>query len=238
MPAEVQPAILITGSSRGLGLLLAQEYAERGEHVIGFARSPAGFSHPRYRHFVVDATDEAAVVRAFAEIGGASLGVRLCVNNAGIAQSGLALLTRGSTFSDTLAANLTSAFVVTREALKHMKRRRFGRVVNMTSINVPMASVGGVAYNASKAGLEAMMRTFVHEVGPKEDITFNALGLSLVAGSGMVDSLSPAGRDTKVARLPRPALLELDEVMHAIDFFGSPAARNISGQTLYFGGVW
>ena len=107
----------------------------------------------------------------------------------------------------------------------------------MTSINVPMASVGGVAYNASKAGLDAMMRTLVNEIGPAEDITLNALGLSLVAQSGMVEGLSEAALVAKVSRLPKPALLEVAEIIHALDFLAAPEARNITGQTLYFGGV-
>ena len=214
-----------------------REFATRGDRVIGFARSGPGFEHPNYQHVQVDLTEESEVVKAFTDVNADPHGVRLCINNAGIAQNSLALLTKARAFSDTLAANLTSAFVVSREALKHMKRRRFGRIVNMTSINVPMASVGGVAYNASKGGMEAMMRTLVNEVGPAEDITLNALGLSLVANSGMVEGLSAAGLEAKVSRLPKPALLAVAEVVHAIDFLAAPEARNITGQTLYFGGV-
>lgn len=237
MPPKLEAAVLITGASRGLGLLLARSFAERGDKVVGFARSGPGFVHPNYQHLQIDLTEEAEVVKAFIQLNSDPAGIRLCINNAGVAQASLALLTKAQTFSDTLTANLTSAFVVSREALKHMKRRRFGRIVNMTSINVPMASPGGVAYNASKAGLEAMMRTLVHEVVPAEDITFNALGLSLVAQSGMVEGLSEAGLSAKVSRLPKPALLEVDEIIHALDFLAAPEARNITGQTLYFGGV-
>ena len=237
MPTDQQAAVLVTGASRGLGLLLAKVFAARGERVVGFARSAPGFEHPNYRHVQIDLTDDSQVIKAFAVLNADPAGIRLCINNAGVAQSNLALLTKAQTFADTLNSNLTSAFIVSREALKHMKRRRFGRIVNMTSINVPMASAGGVAYNASKAGLEAMMRTLVNEVGPAEDITLNALGLSLVAQSGMVENLSEAGLAAKVSRLPRPALLQVDEIVHALDFLAAPEARNITGQTLYFGGV-
>jgi 3-oxoacyl-[acyl-carrier protein] reductase len=237
LPTERPETVLITGSSRGLGCLLAERLASRGDQVVGLARSPAGFEHENYRHIQIDLTDEAEVVGVFAKLNAEAGGIRLCVNNAGVSQTSLALLTKAQTFNATLTANLTTAFLVSREALKHMKRRRFGRIVNMTSINVPMASVGGAAYNASKAGLEALMRTFVNEVGPTEDITFNALGLSLVAGSGMVEGLSPAAVQAKTARLAKPAMLDVSEVLHALDFLAAPEARNITGQTLYFGGV-
>jgi 3-oxoacyl-[acyl-carrier protein] reductase len=235
--SERPGTVLITGTSRGLGLLLAERIASRGDQVLGFARSPAAFEHQNYRHVQLNLTNEAEVVDAFGRLNAAKEDIRLCVNNAGVSQNSLALLTKAHQFSSTLTANLTTTFLVSREALKHMKRRRFGRIVNMTSINVPMASVGGAAYNASKAGVEAMMRTFVNEVGPTEDITLNALGLSMVADSGMVEGLSPAARQAKTARLAKPALLDICEIVHALDFFASPHARNITGQTLYFGGV-
>ena len=117
-----------------------------------------------------------------------------------------------------------------------MQRQRYGRIVNFSSINVPLGSVGSALYNASKAGVEAMARALTRECG-NVDITINTLGLSLVANSGMLDSLSPKALAAKQEALLKPKVLEVEEIMHAINFFASPLARNISCQTVYFGGV-
>ncbi|MFN3557902.1 MAG: SDR family oxidoreductase [Brevundimonas sp.] len=237
MATETRPAILVSGASRGLGRQLVESFSVRGDLVVGLARSASTFDHPNYIHHQADVTIEAEVKAVMAALAGHGLHLETCINNAGIAAGGLALMTSANTFSDVLTANLVSAFVVSRESLKLMKRRKFGRIINMSSINVPLASAGGSAYNASKAGVEAMARTLVNEISAHEDITINTLGLSIVAGSGMAEALSATAAAAKTAHLPRPALLQIEEIVHAIDFLRSPSARNFSGQTLYFGGV-
>jgi 3-oxoacyl-[acyl-carrier protein] reductase len=168
----------------------------------------------------------------FAEIASTRGGVDLLINNAGSASSQVALLMSSATFASVVQTNLVGTFIVTREALRLMKRRRFGRIINFSSINVPLASVGGAAYNASKAALESLAKTLSRECA-NDDIAINCIGLSLVAGSGMVEAVAPAALAAKQQALIKPASLDIAEVMHAIEFFASPQARNITGQTIY-----
>ena len=137
---------------------------------------------------------------------------------------------------DSLETNLVGAFTVLRETIKHMMRAKRGRIVNISSINVPLGSVGGALYNASKAGLENLGHTLAREIGAA-DITVNTIGLSLVAGSGMAADLSDKALADKQAGLIRPDPITTEEIAHAIDFFASDAARNITNQIVYFGGV-
>lgn len=229
-------SVLITGTSRGLGRALAERFLHAGLVVYGCSRQASTIDHQDYRHFTVDVSDEPGVVSMIMQITALKVPVNLLINNAGLTQASLGILTRTETAQDILRTNLLGNFLVSRETLKLMQRQRYGRIVNFSSINVPLGSVGSALYNASKAGVEAMAKVLTRECG-NVDITINTLGLSLVAGSGMLDSLSPKALAAKQEALLKPKVLEVEEVMHAINFFASPLARNISCQTVYFGGV-
>ena len=228
--------VLITGTSRGLGKALAERYLQSGVAVYGCSRHESAIVHPGYTHFIVDVGDELDVVSMFKKISASKTPVNLLINNAGVTQASLGILTRAESAQDILRTNLLGAFLVSREMLKVMQRQRYGRIVNFSSINVPLGSVGSALYNASKAGVEAMAMALTRECG-NADITINTLGLSLVAGSGMLEALGPKAVAGKQDALLKPKILEVEEIMHAIDFFSDPLARNISCQTVYFGGV-
>ena len=229
-------SVLITGTSRGLGRALAERFLHAGLVVYGCSRQASTIDHQDYRHFTVDVSDEPGVVSMIMQITALKVPVNLLINNAGLTQASLGILTRAESAQNILNTNLLGNFLVSRETLKLMQRQRYGRIVNFSSINVPLGSVGSALYNASKAGVEAMAKVLTRECG-KVDITINTLGLSLVANSGMLDSLSPKALAAKQEALLKPKVLEVEEVMHAINFFASPLARNISCQTVYFGGV-
>lgn len=229
-------SVLITGTSRGLGKALAEQFLRAGFIVYGCARQGSSIEHPKYKHFVADIGDELSVVSMFKEITAFKVPVNLLINNAGRTQTSLGILTRAESANDILRTNLLGTFLVSREALKLMQRQRYGRIVNFSSINVPLGSAGSALYNASKGGVEAMAKALTRECG-SADITINTLGLSLVADSGMLDSLGAKALAVKQEALLKPKVLEVEEVMHAVNFFASPLARNISCQTVYFGGV-
>jgi 3-oxoacyl-[acyl-carrier protein] reductase len=229
-------SVLITGTSRGLGKALAEEFLKEGLTVYGCSRQASSIGHQNYCHFTVDVSDESEVVLMLKQIASLKMHVNLLINNAGLTQASLGILTRGVSAQDILNVNLLGNFFVSRETLKLMQRQRYGRIVNFSSINVPLGSVGSALYNASKAGVDAMARALTRECG-NLDITINTLGLSLVANSGMLDALSPKALAAKQEALLKPKVLELEEIMHAINFFASPLARNVSCQTVYFGGL-
>ena len=228
--------VLITGTSRGLGAALAQAYLAAGERVVGCSRGAATIAHTNYRHYTVDVSDELSIAMMFADMREKKWVPWLLVNNAALAQKSLATFTSALTAKEILDVNLLGTFLICRETLKLMQRHRFGRIVNLSSINVPLASVGSSLYNATKAGLDAMGSSLANEC-KTYDITVNSIGLSLVANTGMAESLSEAALVAKQAHLLKPKLLETAEIVAAINFFASAEAKNITGQLLYFGGV-
>jgi 3-oxoacyl-[acyl-carrier protein] reductase len=228
--------ILITGTSKGLGLALAQAYLDAGEQVVGCSRGASAITNVNYHHHVIDVSNEAHVASMFASIRQAKLVPRLLINNAALSQKSLAAFTNTQSAQELLGVNLLGAFLVSKEAIRVMQRHRFGRIVNLTSINVPLASVGSSLYNASKAGLDALGHSLAAEC-KNYDITVNSLGLSMVAHTGMADALDAAAIEAKCAPLLKPKLLETAEIVAAINFFAASESKNITGQQLYFGGV-
>jgi 3-oxoacyl-[acyl-carrier protein] reductase len=229
-------AILITGTSRGLGNMLAKAYLDLGMSVVGCSRQKSTIDHSRYTHFIADVSKEADVSSMVREIVSLKLPIHLLINNAGLTQSSLSVLTRAKNAEEIILTNLLGSFLVSKEVLKVMQRQRYGRIVNFSSINVPLASIGSSVYNATKAGVDVMSRVFTAECG-SSDITVNTLGLSLVSGTGMVESLNIKALKVKQNCLLKPNILSLDEIIHAINFLASPLSRNISSQTIFFGGV-
>ena len=227
-------ALLITGTSQGIGLSLAKHYLAAGLDVIGCARRMSPLSTDRYNHFQVDVTDPIEVADMFKDIARRKVSVDTVIHASGVTQNSLALMTSTETAKDIMDVNFGGVFTITREATKRMIRRDFGRIIVLSSINVSLHNRGSSVYNASKAACNNLMKTLTSEFAAS-DITFNSLALSIVAESGMAASLTEDALSEKQVRLDKPKLLAIEEVVHAIDFLRGAAARNISGETITFG---
>ena len=117
-----------------------------------------------------------------------------------------------------------------------MQKNNFGRIVNLSSINVPLVSKGSALYNASKAGMDVLGQTLSAEcIG--YDITINTIGISLVEKTNMFNQLNEKELKIKKSQLLKPTPIKTNEIMAAINFLCSEDAKNITAQTIYFGGV-
>lgn len=227
-------SILIAGSRQGVGRALAEHYARSGSSIIGLSRGESDFVHERYRHFCCDVTKEDSLKGAFEQIAQSGpLGV--LIYSAAVYTPSHALLLAGGKADEMLRTNLLGAFLVSRYALRLMKRGGFGRLIYLSSIAVPLGSAGSAVYGASKAGLEQLAFSLSRDF-PSDNITFNSIGISTFA-SPMLDKLSEKALNEAKVLLAKPAAVQTEELVAAIDFFASDAARQVTGQTIYFGGV-
>lgn len=226
----------MTGSRRGIGRLLAEHYAVLGLRVYGCSRGESSLQHENYVHTVANVSDEDGVGEFFDAMSRGGPGPGVLINNAGLKINNLAMLMPLAQAEEQLRTNLTGAFLVTREAAKRMKRQRFGRIINISSVAVPLASAGTAFYGASKAALEQLSRTLAGELAG-DDITVNTIGISIFPDTEMTNSMSDDVRAELSRNLLKPSLLDIAEIIHAVDFFASEKARNITAQTVYFGGV-
>jgi 3-oxoacyl-[acyl-carrier protein] reductase len=233
----VQPRrILITGTSKGMGQALALQLADLGHVIVGCSRGAGSIEHPNYLHFQTDITDDGQVRELFGNILREHKGIDVLINNAGRKIDGPALLATSAQALEMIGINLAGTLSVTREALKLMKRGRFGRVINISSIAVPLGSVGTSYYGATKAAVTQYAHTVVRELGG-DDITINTIGISVFEASDMAENIDAKALAKARASLVKPNALTIDEIGHAVDFFISDLAGNVTDQIIYFGGV-
>ena len=181
-------------------------------------------------------TDETSVRALLSDLTARGGRIDVLINNAGIKTSSLAVLTTRAQAEAMITTNFLGAFLVVRETIKLMKRNRFGRIVNMSSIAVPLGSLGSGIYGASKAALEQLSYTLAREVAT-DDITINTIGVSVYSDSDMIEEMDPGSLREAQKELLKPSPLTVHEIAHAIDFFASERARNITNQIVYFGGL-
>lgn len=229
-------SVLVTGASRGVGRGLIEYFANRGDQVFGCSRTPPDFCHERFRNFELSITDEKAISLLMGEIRKQCGCLDVLVNNAGVKTDAMALLMPHARADDIFATNVLGTIQVTRAALKLMKRNGFGRVINISSVAVPLASVGSSVYGASKAAIEQYARTLAQELAG-DDITINTIGISIMAGAGLGSALSTEALSKLQASLIKSSPISIMEVAHVLEFFASDWAAGITNQIVYFGGV-
>jgi 3-oxoacyl-[acyl-carrier protein] reductase len=229
-----RPVMLVTGARKGIGRFLAERFAGRGFDVVGCSRQPSDLAAASYTHLQADVTDEKQVVGLLAEIGRRFGRLDAAVNNAGIASMNHVLLTPGDTALRILKTNFLGTFLVCREAAKLMMKARRGRIVNFSTVAVPLDLEGEAAYAASKSAVESLTRILAHELG-SFGITVNAVGPAPVA-TDLVASVPREKIDALVGRLALKRLNTLEDVGRAVEFLVADETDYLTGQTLYLGG--
>ena len=228
--------MVITGTRKGIGKYLAKYYVEKGFQVVGCSRGKIDFELDNYQHFCLDVSDEPVVKKMFSEVRKTYGRLDVLINNAGIASMNYVLLTSLEEVQDILNTNFVGTFLFCREAVKLMKRNKYGRIVNVSSIHVPLCTVGTSIYGASKAAIEQFSKVLAQEVF-QFGITINVLSLSVVKNSGMAESLPNETIPKILERTISKSQLDFKDVAHAVDFFISERSKVVTNQTLYLGGV-
>ena len=228
-------AMLITGARKGIGKYLAEYYLGRGFRVVGCSRRAPESSPPGYRHFCLDIADESAVKEMIRAISQDYGGLKVLINNAGIAAMNAALLTPLSTLTKLLSTNFTGTFLLCREAAKLMQQQNYGRIVNFTTVAVPLKLEGEAIYAATKAAVEMLTRILARELATF-GITVNAIGPTPVQ-TDMIRALSPEKLQDLISRQAIRRFGQFRDISNVIDFFISKDSDFITGQVIYLGGL-
>jgi 3-oxoacyl-[acyl-carrier protein] reductase len=231
----LSPVTLITGTRKGIGRFLAEHYVRRGHRVVGCSRAEIDWTLDGYTHYVADVADEKAVRGLVADVRRKYDRLDHLINNAGVASMNHSLLTPMSTVHHVLDTNVVGTFLVSREAAKLMQNHRYGRIVNFTTLAVPLKLAGEAVYVASKAAVLSLTQVLARELA-ELGITVNAVG------PGPVDTdLIRAVPKEKIERLVSQQAVRrigtFEDVANVVDFFLKPESSFITGQCLFLGGV-
>jgi len=234
---------LVTGASQGIGRATALALAEKGAAVVLAARNKEkleAVAHEaealgaRALPLVMDVADEASI-RAGIKQAAEHFGfVDILVNNAGITRDQLALRLKREDWDAVLQTNLTSAFIASQAVLAGMVRRRWGRIINISSIVGQTGNPGQANYVSSKAGLIGLTKSLALEVASRQ-ITVNAVAPGFIA-TAMTDALGEAVSAKLLERIPLGRIGTDREIAVAVRFLASEEAAYITGQVLNVNG--
>lgn len=236
--------VLVTGASRGIGSEIAKTLGSFGLKVWINYRSNKDLANKLKEDIesnggsaaliAFDVTNENDFKDSISLIKDSDGEFAYLVNNAGITNDKLALRMSSEDFDSVISANLKSAFIGCREALKIMSKQRFGSVVNISSIVGERGNAGQVNYSASKGGLIAMTKSFALESGAR-GVRFNALTPGFI-NTDMTSKLSDEVRGDYIKNIPLQRLGEAGEVANAVAFLLSDYASYITGEVLKVNG--
>ena len=227
--------ILITGSSRGIGEYLVEELIKQGHIVIGCSRTRGNFQHENYEHFAVDITNENTIKKFSKELRKKYKHIDILINNAGVASMNHFLLTPMETAKRVMEINYFGTFNMCRDISKLMRKSKNARIINFTTVAVPLNLAGEAAYAASKSAVESLTKTLSKELS-NYNITVNAIGpvpvkTALIAGVPE-DKLNELLDQQAIKRFG-----EKKDVLNVVEFFIRPQSDFITGQIIYLGGI-
>lgn len=231
---EQQPVALVTGTRKGIGKYLVERLIQTGYQVVGCSRQETDWQLDGYWHHQADVSDEDQVRRMMAAIRERYGRLDVTINNAGVASMNHFLLTPVTTLDKVNAINFRGTFLVTRESAKLMRPRKFGRIVNLSTIAVPLSLSGESIYVASKSAVEALTRVTSRELADF-GITVNAIGPTPIE----TDLIRNIPRDKIDALLNQLAIKRLgqpEDVFNVVQFLIKPESSYITGQIIYLGG--
>ena len=234
---------LVTGASRGIGEAIARRLAAEGATILAGARTVAALEKVvadiegkggRARAHALDVADAASidtVIKSAMEEHGQ---IDVLVNNAGIAEDNLILRMSREAWDRVIATNLTGAFLLTQAVVKGMVRRRYGRIVNVTSVVGLMGNAGQANYAAAKAGLVGLTRSVARELGSR-NITCNAVAPGFIS-TAMTDRMAEGARESLSSQIPLQRLGVPEDVAAAVAFLAAEEAGYVTGTVLNVSG--
>ena len=236
---------LVTGGGRGIGRAIALTLAEAGANVAVTARTMSQVEQVanevrelnRGSHAVqVDVGNADAVKRMVAEVTAQLGSIDILVNNAGISGGAELAALSDDVWHQILETNLSGPFYCSRAVAPQMQERRSGRIINVSSTSSSMATIGGAAYNSSKAALNMLTKVLARECAPY-DVCVNAIGPGWFETDMSAKSLeTPEQRDAALKNIPMGRLTSLRDLGLLAVYLASPASSWMTGQIIYHDG--
>ena len=234
--------VVISGSTRGIGIGMAEAFAAQGARVVlsgttdAVAQVAEGFR--QQGHEAIGVRADVSVpeqAQALIDAAVAAYGtVDVLVNNAGITRDGLLIRMSEADWDQVLDVNLKGAFLLTKAAARIMMKKRSGRIINITSIVGVAGNAGQANYAASKAGMIGLTKSVARELASR-GVTCNAVAPGFIE-SHMTDALPQETREDYLKRIPAGRYGTSSEVAELVIFLASDKAAYITGQVIHIDG--
>jgi 3-oxoacyl-[acyl-carrier protein] reductase len=230
---------IVTGASRGIGKSIALTLGKAGAKVACVARNEEKLKETvdeivagggAAEAFSLNVTDSEAVQQLVEKIAEDWEKLDIVVNNAGITRDTLLPRMGDEEWDDVIATNLRSVFLFSRAAIQAMMRKRYGRIINISSVSGIMGNPGQANYSASKAGIIGFTQTVAREIAGRK-VTVNSICPGFIA-TEMTDALGPVVQDEVKKRVPAKRLGQAEEIADAVLYLASGSGSYITGQVL------
>ena len=245
MPATLfdQKLALVTGASRGIGHAIALELGRKGATVVGTATTAEGAEKITQlfkeegiqgQGFVLNLGDPDANDVFLQQLKQSWELPDILVNNAAITRDNLFLRMKDEEWETVIDTNLSGVYRLTKPCVKEMLKRRWGRIINVSSVVAFTGNPGQTNYSAAKAGLIGLTRTLAGEVASR-NITVNAIAPGFIE-TAMTGTIPELHKTNLIKRIPANRLGQPSDIAAAVAFLSSPMASYITGQTLHVNG--
>lgn len=231
---------LVTGATGGIGREIAKTLHHQGatiaisgtrEQVLNELASELG---DRVHIFTCNLADKDSVESLVPSVEEKLGKIDILVNNAGITRDGLIMRMKDTDWEEVINVNLTSTFRLCRAVSKGMMKRRYGRIINISSVVGFTGNLGQVNYVASKAGLVGLSKSLALELATR-GITVNCVAPGFIT-SAMTDVLSDSVKEGILGSIPMKRMGTADEIATSVTFLASREAAYITGQTIHVNG--
>ena len=238
-----QKIALVTGASRGIGAEIALELSKNGMFVIGTATSDGGAksieenfqtNQQKGIGLVLNVNDNKSIESLMRNIEESYGSINILVNNAGITKDTLLMKMKDEDWDDVINTNLKSVFKLSQSVIRKMMKKRYGRIINISSVVGHTGNAGQTNYTASKAGMTGFTKSLAQEVGSR-GITVNCVAPGFI-DTDMTKSLPDTYKDELLSKIPLRRLGSTKDIAHAVTFLASDHAGYITGETLHING--
>ncbi len=229
--------ILITGASRGIGKAIALKLKEKGYKVLGTSTNNEGVEFIKdngIEGLKLNLSNEKSVESFIDFLIQNHPDIDVLVNNAGITKDNIVLRMSETDWIDVLNVNLNGVFKISKTVLKFMVKKRWGRILNITSTSASTGNRGQANYAAAKAGVEAFSKSLAKEVGSR-GITVNAIAPGYIQ-TDMTEVINEKVKKEILSQIPLSRFGKPEEISQLVEFLISDEASYITGQTIHING--
>jgi 3-oxoacyl-[acyl-carrier protein] reductase len=234
---------LITGASRGIGAAIALELGKQGALVYGTSTTKNGASditktfkaeNIKGEGLTLNVNDNNSIKSVIDTIQNQTGVIEILINNAGITKDTLLMRMQEKDWDDVIETNLKSVYKLSQVAIKGMMKKRYGRIINISSIVGHRGNAGQTNYAATKAGISGFTKSLAQEVG-KRGITVNCVAPGFI-DTDMTKALNEDQRESLLAHIPLSRLGHPTDIAYTVGFLASDNASYITGETIHVNG--